>query len=195
MPRAREAVLDLEQAAGIARGDDGRAGGRDVVELSLEELVGHLGLDEVVDARAAAAPHRLGQRLDVEAGDFREQLARLHGDLLPVAEMAGVVIGDAGLRARLPFSGARKSISTSHSLMSFTFSDHCAAFLRGVLRIVLKQPVEMLEMRAATGGVGDDGVEIIEIEVIEQAARIALGHFVFAVVRVERAAAGLRSAA
>ena len=91
-----EAVADLEQAAGIARGDDGCAGVGDMVEFALEKFVGHFGLDEVVDAGAAAAPHRFGQRLEVEAGDFFEQFARLDGDFLAVAEMAGVVIGDAG---------------------------------------------------------------------------------------------------
>jgi hypothetical protein len=49
----------------------------------------------------------------------------------------------------------------------------------------------MLEMRSATGGVGDDGVEVIEVEMIEEAARVTLGHFIFAVVGVERAAAAL----
>ena len=67
-----EAVLDLEEAAGVAGGDDGRSGGGDVVELALEEFVGHFGLDEVVDAGAAAAPHGFGEGLEVEAGNFRQ---------------------------------------------------------------------------------------------------------------------------
>ena len=91
-----EAVLDLEEAAGVAGGDDGGAGGGNVVELALLEFPGHFGLDEVVDAGAAAAPHRLGQRHEVEAGDGGEELAGLCGDFLAVAEVAGVVVGDAG---------------------------------------------------------------------------------------------------
>src|ERR1700733_14554006 len=89
-----EAVLDLEEAAGVAGGDDRGAGGGDVVDFALKELVGHLGLDEVVDAGAATTPHGFGERLEVEAGDAREQFAWLGGDFLAVAEMAGVVVGD-----------------------------------------------------------------------------------------------------
>ena len=49
----------------------------------------------------------------------------------------------------------------------------------------------MLEVRAAAGGVGDDGVERVEVELVEQAAGVVLRHLVLAVVGVERAAAGL----
>ena len=56
-----EAVGDLEEAARIPSSKDGRASFRDVIQLSLEELVGHFGLDEVVDAGAAAAPGAFGQ--------------------------------------------------------------------------------------------------------------------------------------
>ena len=44
----------LEEAAGVGGGDDGCAGGLDVVEFALEELVGHFRLDEVVDAGGAS---------------------------------------------------------------------------------------------------------------------------------------------
>ena len=91
-----EAVANLHEAPRIAGGDDGRAGGGDVVEFPLQKFIGHFGLDEVVDARAAAAPHRFGQRRDVEARYFGEKFAGLGGDFLAVAEVAGVVIGDAG---------------------------------------------------------------------------------------------------
>ena len=91
-----ETVLDLEEAAGVAGGDDRGAGGGDVVDFALEKLVGHLGLDEVVDAGAAAAPHRFGEGLYLQAGNFAEQLAGLGSDFLAVAEVAGVVVGDRG---------------------------------------------------------------------------------------------------
>jgi len=48
------AVDELEEAAGVGGGDDGCAGGLDVVEFALEELVGHFRLDEVVDAGGAS---------------------------------------------------------------------------------------------------------------------------------------------
>lgn len=51
-----EAVLDLEEATWIAGGDDIGAGGFDVGHLAMEEVIGHFGLNEVVNAGAAAAP-------------------------------------------------------------------------------------------------------------------------------------------
>ena len=44
-PARGEAVAYLEQASRIAGGDDGRAGGRDVVELPPQKFAGHFGLD------------------------------------------------------------------------------------------------------------------------------------------------------
>ena len=65
-----EAEGELEEAAGIAGGDDGGAGCGDVGELALEEFVGHFGLGDVVDAGAAAAPHGFGESAHFEAGDL-----------------------------------------------------------------------------------------------------------------------------
>jgi len=95
------AVDDLEQAAGVAGGDDFRPGRADVLHLAFEELVGHLGLREVVDARAAAAPVALGQFHELHTGDGFQQRARLGGDFLAVAEVAGLVVGDQGFRLRV----------------------------------------------------------------------------------------------
>ena len=50
------AVDELKQATRVGGGDDGRAGGEDMAELAVEELAGHLRLDEVIDAGAAATP-------------------------------------------------------------------------------------------------------------------------------------------
>ena len=184
-----EAVADLEEATRIAGGDDGGAGGRDMVEFTLQKFVGHFGLDEVVDARAAAAPHRFGQRHHLQAGNFREEFARLGGDFLAVAEMAGVVIGDAGLRTRL---FRRAKIDLDEPFADVPDFPGPLRRLGRVTRIVLEEAVEMLEMRSATGGIGDDGVEPVEIELVEEAAGVALGHFIFAVVGVKRSAAALR---
>ena len=71
-----------------------RAGLRDVRHLPREQLLRHLGLGDVVNARAAAAPHGLRQFHELQAGDELEQLARLPRDLLPVAKVAGLVISD-----------------------------------------------------------------------------------------------------
>ena len=63
------AIDQLQKAAGIAGRDDRGAGALDVLELALQELVGHPRLDEIVDAGAAAAPVALGQFDEPEAGD------------------------------------------------------------------------------------------------------------------------------
>ena len=43
------AIDELKQAARVGVRYDRRTGGADVLELPIQELVGHLGLDKVVD--------------------------------------------------------------------------------------------------------------------------------------------------
>ena len=57
---AAKAVGELEVAAGIGGGDAGGVGAFDVGDFAGEELRGLLGLGDVVDAGAAAAPVALG---------------------------------------------------------------------------------------------------------------------------------------
>ena len=87
-----ESVFKLDEAAGIGRGDDARAGRAEVSELALQEPRRGLRLSEVVDARAAAAPGRLGALAQFDAGDCPQNFPWLRRDFLPVAEMAGLVI-------------------------------------------------------------------------------------------------------
>ena len=87
------AVDELEEAAWVAVGDDAGAGGLDVFELAVEELVGHFRLHDVVDASAAAAPEALRQLYQLEVGDEPQELAWLGGDLLAMREVAGLVVG------------------------------------------------------------------------------------------------------
>lgn len=47
---------ELKEASGIACGDDSGACFKDVIHLSFEELSGHLGLCEIINAGTAAAP-------------------------------------------------------------------------------------------------------------------------------------------
>jgi hypothetical protein len=50
------AVDELEPAAGIGGGYDGRVRGPDVAKLAVRKLTGHLRLGEVVDAGAGRLP-------------------------------------------------------------------------------------------------------------------------------------------
>ena len=151
-------------------------------------------LDETTGCPPVLPQHHIdsGERLRTsEAGNFRRGFsARLDGDFLAVAKMAGVVMGR---RARSCPAFWCPEVDPDQPLADVLHlsPDHCAA-RAAYSRIVLEQTVEMLEVRTATGGVGDDGVEIVELEVIEQTSGIPLGHFVFAVVSVKRSAATLR---
>ena len=88
-----ESVFDLDVAAGIGRGDQTRAGCAKVAEFALQEPRRGLRLRDIIDARAAAAPRRLGALAQLDAGDRPQNFPRLRGNFLPVAEMAGLVIG------------------------------------------------------------------------------------------------------
>ena len=89
-----EATGDLKVAPGVGGGEDRCAGADDVPDLPDEELFGLLRLGDVVDAGAAAAPVGLGELDELEPGDEFEDVARLLGDLLPVGQVTGVVVGD-----------------------------------------------------------------------------------------------------
>ena len=95
----------------------------------------HFRLCDVIDAGATAAPGRFGQFDEIDAGNRVENLPRLSCDLLPVAQMTCLMVGDG----KFPDSprracGFRKPDSQSHSWMSRTFADHPSP--RGILRVV-----------------------------------------------------------
>ena len=56
-------IDELQQATGIAGGHHGCAGGFNMLKLALQELVGHFGLDDIVNSGTAAAP-RAFRKLD-----------------------------------------------------------------------------------------------------------------------------------
>ena len=89
-----EATGDLKVAPGVGGGEDRCAGADDVPDLPDEELFGLLGLGDIVDASATAAPVGLGELDELEARDELQEVAGLLGDLLPVGQVTGVVVGD-----------------------------------------------------------------------------------------------------
>ena len=109
------------------RGDD-HVGARvgDVGDLPAAELSGHLRLDQIEDAGAAAADLGVGKRDEREAGNRLEQLTRLAADALRVRQVTGVVIGDAQ-RERMPRAPAPAAGSSSASLTSRTFAANARA--------------------------------------------------------------------
>src|SRR5687767_14832585 len=96
-PRAQ-----LQDAARIRAHDHVGRGGEDRLHLLPLQLARDLRMREVVDPRAAATPFGVTYRHELDAGDRLQERARLAADLLPVREVAGVLID----HARLPSEAA-----------------------------------------------------------------------------------------
>src|SRR5437773_8303569 len=77
------ALRDLQEAAGVARRDHARAGLDDPRDLQREQLPRQRGLEEVVDARAAAAEVAVAE-LDEREPRSEEHTSELqsHHDLV-----------------------------------------------------------------------------------------------------------------
>ena len=88
------AIDELQQAAWVTGSDDRRARGFNVAQLAVEKLVGHLGLDEIVNAGAAAAPGAFREINQFKVWNRAQKLTRLCGDFLAMGEMAGFMIRD-----------------------------------------------------------------------------------------------------
>src|SRR6202022_4199059 len=85
-------LLDLERAAGVGGRDQVRPRRKHVVRLAGADLVGARGLDQVVDARTAAALVALGDLQELEAGNAAQERPRLLANALRVREVAGIVV-------------------------------------------------------------------------------------------------------
>ena len=151
LPQAR---LQLHGTAGVGGGDDGRAGADEVGEFAVEQLLRHLRLGDVVDARAAAAPVRFRQLHKIQARNHPQQIARRLGNLLAVAKVAGLVIGhalDVRRRRRMLQSDFREPLVDVLQLLRPQLR---AGGERGV---VVQQVGVVFQVRAAAAGVADDG--------------------------------------
>ena len=89
-----EATGDLQVASGIGGGEDRGAGADDVPDLTHEELFRLLGLGDVINPGAPAAPVGLGKFDELQARDEFKEVPRLLGDLLAMRQVAGVVVSD-----------------------------------------------------------------------------------------------------
>ncbi len=102
----RGAALKLHHAADIGGDDHFGLDLGDIGELPLAELPRKLGLEQIIGAGGAAAEMPLRDVQDVVAG-LLEQVERQLGELLPVLERTGRVIGDAQARSTAPAASAR----------------------------------------------------------------------------------------
>src|SRR5262245_55990502 len=140
---------DLEEAAGIPRGQDTRPALLDAGDLHPPQLLGHGRLGQIVDACTPAA--ELGV-LDVhqrEAGNAAEEGARLGTYFLAVDEMAGVVIRDGEAQLSQREIGVHEDIGNVSRLVS------------EARRRLAGEPMPvLLDRRAAARSIGHDQVEI-----------------------------------
>jgi len=177
----------LEDAAGIAGGDDVCGESGDVVGLASAELCGGFGLYEVVNSGGAAADGGFGNFDEYETGNLGEERARLLGDALRVLEMAGIVEGDA--RGKRMARGARRKLGQEFGNVAAFCGESFGAV--GVDRIVAKKVGVFLHVGAAAGGVDDDGVDLDLFEDVDGGTGEVEGGGFFSGVDAESAAASL----
>ena len=157
-------------------------------DLADEELFGLLGLGDVVDAGAAAAPVGLGEFDQLEARDELKELSRLLGHLLAVREVAGVVVGDG----QVAQAGLRRPAAVLHHPLVDIAQLGVPELGQGrVDGVCGQQGAVVAEVIAAAARVRDDGVELGRREEVDHPLGQRLGRIAFAVVGVERAAARL----
>ena len=143
---------------------------------------------DVIDSRGAAADFRVRQFHKIEIGDGAQQRARSFADFLSVKEVAGILISDAQGK-RLQLGGETEGGEKFGDVASLC-REGARLFVLGFFR--RKEVVVFLEGGAATGGVGDDGVEIFGMERSEIFAREIARGIAHTGVRGESAAAKLR---
>ena len=183
-----EAAGDLKVAPGVGGGEDRCAGADDVPDLADEELFGLLGLGDIVDAGAAAAPVGLGQLDELEPRDELQEVARLLGDLLAVRQVAGVVVSDGEVAEARPRGAATV---LHHPFVDIAELGVPQLRQRRVDGVFGEQGAVMPEMITAAAGIRDDGVELRRREEVDHPLGQGLGRVGFAIVGVEGAAAGL----
>lgn len=174
--------VKLGRAAGISRRDCVSAGTQQVACLACAEVGGRLRVEQVVDARGAAANLGFGANLQqLYAGDRPQQLAWLIANALSVGEMAGVVIGHAALK---PVPRRPRRDRGQHLGDILDPRGEGAGFLGA------KELPVLLHRRAAAGGVYDHVVEWRQLgEGPDSGRRARYRLRLGAAVKLERAAA------
>src|SRR3989442_4623540 len=102
---------DREEATRVRRRAPPRAGLDDARELAFEQLARHAGLEEIVDARAAAAEVAVGKLDEPEPGDPVQKLARLLPDPLAVDQVTGIGVRDRHIE------GTERQVGAGHYLL------------------------------------------------------------------------------
>src|SRR6266700_4546189 len=93
--QALQGRVDLQEAAWVGGGDGVGRCAQDMVSLAFPQLPGWLRLDQVVNARAAAADIGLRDIHHFQTRDTAQYLTRLYAHTLVMGKVAVVVVGDA----------------------------------------------------------------------------------------------------
>ena len=85
--------LQLQHAAGIGSDDEFRLGRAHGFHLGVENLLGYVGVRDVIDAGAATAALGITHFDEPQAGNGPQEFARLRADSLAMRQMARVLVG------------------------------------------------------------------------------------------------------
>ena len=173
----------LQHAPRVRADDHIRRRLEDLAHLVLLELPRDLGMGQVVNASASAAPLGIVDVDKDHAFDRPQECPRLRADPLPVSEMASILVHDADRPASADRNRFRDLADVPHA------SRERSGAVRPE-RIAGEDVSVVLEMRAAAGGVDDD-LPFAPRKGIDVEARELARAFPIAGVRVQGAAAGL----
>ena len=180
-------VPELEHAAGIGRDNGFGLTCGHGLHLLFKQVLGHLGMGNVVYTRAAATPVGAFHFVKLEVGNRSQQVPRLAAYALAVGKMTGILISDGHFQG-----GELAHKAEIAEKLRGIFDDRAESlrFLR-IERIFAQQITVLLHRGAATGGVDDDGLNVGVQKGVNVLSGHCLGRDTFTVVRVQSTAASL----
>lgn len=91
--QALQGGVNLQEAAWIGSSNDVGRCAQNMLGLAFPQLTGWFRLDQVVNARAAAADIGLRDIHHLETGNIAQHFTRLEAHALGMSEVAGVMVG------------------------------------------------------------------------------------------------------
>ena len=173
--RRIEVIGNRQVAPRTAGGQNLRPGLLDIVHLAFRDLPRGIGMLHLEGTAAAAAVVGAGEFHVFDAGDGLEKVSRLGADLLPLHQMAGIMVGDPKLVAvglhlgqpLLVFVDKDRDVlqlAGQHFRRPDLFIGH---FLTQLPQVAEQVGILVFERRAAGGAVDDDGVHILAGEELQ----------------------------
>ncbi len=157
---AASAGGQLHLAAGAAGGNVICLGGSQVVGLALQHFEGSLVMRDELAAGGTAAPIGFGQFDELDPIDHFEEFTRLLPHPLGAAEVAGVVVGDAGIHAQGRFF--ERDGQQEFADVAYFGAESCRP--GGPGRVVCQYVTVILEGGTAGGAIGDDELHLCGFE-------------------------------